>query len=189
MLYFLGQYAVKIEQYNEAKKTYAQMAHNQEQAMEGYTALLQVEAQHGTNAEILETLKQMIADLPLQPEPKNDWAYLSLLLNTNVDEAWNTAQSLVQANPQVLAYRTTLALWYLRKNDAAGAVAVYEGLQIDWSTAPPSAKLIYAVVLGANGKKDQAAAFVHTLNRSQLRAEERALLDAYLPGTSGVSLK
>jgi len=183
MLSYLGQYAVKMGLYDEAKKTYTQMAHIQEQALEGYTALLQVEGRHGTNDEILETLKQMTVDLPMQPEPKNDWAYLNLLLNTHVDEAWHTAQSLVQANPQILAYRTTLALGYLRKNDAAGADRVYEGLQIDWSTAPTSAKLIYAVVLGANGKKDQAAAFVHTLNRSQLRAEEWALMDFYLPGT------
>ena len=183
MLSYLGQYAVKMGLYDEAKKTYTQMAHNQEQAMEGYTALLQVEAQHGTNAEILETLTQMMADFPMQPEPKNDWAYLNLLLDTNVDEAWNTAQSLVQANPQMLAYRTTLALGYLRKNDAAGAEGVYEGLQIDWSTASPSAKLIYASVLAANGKRDQAAVFVQTLNRSQVRAEEWALLDSYLPGT------
>jgi len=108
---------------------------------------------------------------------------LNLLLDTNVDEAWNTAQSLVQANPQMLAYRTTLALGYLRRNDAAGAEGVYEGLQIDWSTASPSAKLIYASVLAANGKRDQAAVFVQTLNRSQVRAEEWALLDSYLPGT------
>ena len=148
----------------------------------GYTALLHVEAQHGTNDEILETLKQMEIDLPMQPEPKNDWAYLNLLLNTHVDEAWETAQSLVQANPQILAYRSTLALGYLRKNDPIGAAKVYEGLQIDWSTAPPSGKLIYALMLGANGKKDQAKAFVRVLDRSQLRTEELALLNFYLPG-------
>jgi lipopolysaccharide biosynthesis regulator YciM len=183
MLSELGRYAMQMGLYDEAKKTYAQMAHNPDQALEGYAALLQVEVQHGTNDEVLETLKQMMADLPAQPEPKNDWAYLNLLLNTNVDEAWNMAQSLVQANPQLLAYRTTLALGYLRKKDAAGAAGVYDGLQIDWSTATPSAKLIYAVVLAANGKKDQAAAFAHTLNRSQLRKEEWDLLNFYLPET------
>ena len=183
MLAYLGEYAMKMGLYDEAKKTYTQMAHTQTSAMEGYNALLQVEAQHGTNAEILETLTQMMADFPMQPEPKNDWAYLNLLLNTNVDEAWKTAQSLVQANPQILAYRTTLALGYLRKNDPAGAGKVYDGLQIDWTTASTSAKLIYVVVLDANGKKDQAAAFIQTLDRSQLRAEESALLDSYSTGT------
>ncbi len=182
MLNYLGKYAMELGLYEEAKKTYLQMAHTPAQAMDGYTALLQVEAQHGTNAELLATLQQMMVDLPLQPEPKNDWAYLNLLLNTDVNKAWDTAQSLVQANPQMLAYRTTLALGYLRKNDPDSAAKVYDGLQIDWSTASPSAKLIYAVVLGANGKKDQAAAFVHTLDRSQLRPEEGTLLDFYLPG-------
>jgi len=183
MLPYLGQYALKIGQFDEAKKTYTQMAHIQQQALEGYTALLQVETKHGTSAEILETLREMMMDLPMEPEPKNDWAYLNLLLNTNVDEAWKTAQSLVQANPQILAYRTTLALGYLRKNDPAGAGKVYDGLQIDWTTASTSAKLIYVVVLDANGKKDQAAAFIQTLDRSQLRAEESALLDSYSTGT------
>jgi len=183
MLPYLGQYAVKTGLYDQAKKTYRQMAHLPEQALAGYTALLQVESQHGTNAEILETLRQMMADLPVRPEPKNDWAYLNLLLNTNVDEAWKTAQSLVRANPQILSYRSTLALGYLRKNDRTDAEKVYEGLQIDWSTAPASGRLIYALVLEVNGKKDQAEAFARILNRSQLRAEELALLDFYLPAT------
>jgi len=182
MLSYLGQYALKMGRYDEAKKTFAQMAHIPDQALEGYTALLQVEARDGTNAEIMETLKQMMADLPERPEPKNDWAYLNLLLNTNVDEASNKARSLVQAHPEMLSYRTTLALAYLRKNDVADAARVYEGLKVDWSTASSSAKLIYAAMLVANGKKDQAVAFVQTLNRSQLRPEELTLLNVYLPG-------
>ena len=182
MLPYLGQYAVKMGLYDEARKTFTQMAHLPQQALEGYSALLQIESEHGTSAELLETLKQMMQDLPLRPEPKNDWAYLSLLLNVNVDEAWNTAQSLVQTNPQLLAYRTTLALGYLRKNDPADASKLYDGLQIDWSTASASAKLIYAVVLEANGKKNEADAFLRPLDRHQLRMEELALIDSYLPG-------
>jgi hypothetical protein len=42
--------------------------------------------------------------------------------------------------------------------------------------------MIYAMVLVANGKKDQAAAFVLTLNRLQLRSEESALWDFLLAG-------
>ena len=132
MLSYLAEYAVKVGAIEEAKKTYAQMARDPEQAQQGYAGLLQVESHSGTNEEILQTLKQMMTDLPTLPEPKNDWAYLSLLMNMNVDEAFQSAQTLVKANPTFLAYRTTLALAYLKKNDPASALKVYDGLQIDW---------------------------------------------------------
>ena len=183
MFPYLGKYAEKMGLYDEARKTYTQMAHNPDQAMAGYTALLQLEAQHGTSGELMDTLKEMMVNLPTQPEPKNDWAYLNLLLNTQVDEASKIAKSLVESDPRMLAYRTTLALACLRKNDPAGAQKVYDGLQIDWNTSPASGKLVYALVLIANGKKDQALALVHDLDRSQLRAEELELWNSYVPPT------
>jgi tetratricopeptide (TPR) repeat protein len=182
MLSYLGNYALKLGLYDEAKRTFFQMTQLPTQAQAGYAALLQVEAQHGSASELLETLKQMTADLPQEPEPKNDWAYLSLLLNTNVDEAWKMAEALVEAHPEMLAYRSTLALGYLRRNDLQGAKKVYQGLEIDWSTAPASWKMIYAVVLAADGNKTQAVIYLRSIDRSELRPEELALLNTYLSG-------
>jgi hypothetical protein len=124
----------------------------------------------------------MMVDLPYEPEPQNDWAYLSLLLDQNIDEAGRTADALVAAHPQLLAYRSTLALANIRKNNPQGAEKVYQGLQIDWTTSPASWKAIYAVVLAANGEAAKAGEFARGINRSQLRPEELALLNAYLPG-------
>jgi predicted Zn-dependent protease len=181
MLVYLGEYALKLGAYDEAGKTFSVMSRQSpEQALKYYTLLVQTEARSGQNTQLMQTLKQMTVDLPYEPEPKNDWAYLNLLLNTNVDEASKVAEALVKAHPQILAYRSTLALAYLRKNDPADAAKVYQGLQIDWSSAPASWKLIYAVVLAANGDKAKAQGFISGITRDQVRPEESALMNAYL---------
>lgn len=182
MLSNLADYALKLGVYDEAKSTITLMTQFPGKSHQAYTELLQVEAQHGSSSELQATLKQMTVDLPQEPEPKNDWAYLSLLLNTNVDEAWKTAQGLVEAQPDMLAYRSTLALGYIRRNDVQGAAKVYDGLTIDWNGAPASWKMIHAVVLAANGDKARAEEAARSINRNQLRKEEMALLDTYLPG-------
>jgi Tfp pilus assembly protein PilF len=183
MLDYLGSYAVNMRLYDEAKKTFIRIAKTPSETEKGYAALLELEAEHGSSSELLESLEEMTRDLPQKPEPKNDWAYLSLLLNTNVDKACSTAESLVAAHPEVLAYRSTLALGRLRRHDFAGAAKVYQGLQIDWQTAPASWKMVYALVLAANGATAGAQDLARTINRAQLRKEERGLLDFNLPGT------
>ena len=178
----LAAYALKLGAYDEAKLTLQQMTQIPEKGREAYAGLLQVEAQHGSTAEVLETLRQMMAAYPQQPEPKNDWAYLNLLLNKNVNEASKIAQDLVAEHSEMLAYRSTLALADLRRNDLPGAAKVYDGLEIDWGNAPNSWRMIYAVAMAANGQKTRVQDLSRTINRSILRPEELALLNTYFPG-------
>jgi hypothetical protein len=182
MLEYLERYALQVGDYEQAQKTLSKMTEQfPAEAQKGYVALLQAEAKSGQTQLLLQTLKQMTVDLPYEPEAKNDWAYLSLLLNLNVDEAQRTAENLVENHPEFLAYRNTLALAEIRKNDPQAAQQAYQGLKIDWSTAPAGGKAIYAVVLAANGEKIQANEFARAIDRSQLRPEELALLNTYLP--------
>jgi len=177
----LGNYLLDQGLDDEAKATFTRMTKIPDQSQAGYHALVQLEAKHGLNAELLATLNQMMADLPGEPEPKNDWAYLSLLLNTNVDQAYSIAQTLVAAHPEMLAYQSTLALGCLRRNDVHGAEQIYKGLNVDWTTSPDSWKMVHVMVLSAGGEKERARAFADTIDRSKLRTEELALLETYLP--------
>ncbi len=182
MLDYLADYALKLGEYDEAEKTYARIAQSPVEAEAAYTALVKLVAAHGSAIDLLEVLRQMTAALPEKPEAENDWAYLSLLLNQNVKQAAKDARQLVAEHPEMLAYRSTLALAYLRQSDFSGARKVYEGQQIDWQAAPGSWKMVYAVVLAANGNQVGAQKFALTINRSQLTPEERILLSTWLPG-------
>jgi predicted Zn-dependent protease len=181
LLSYLGHYAAKLGLYDEAKATYIAMIGHADEALDGYTALLQLEAGHDPDTTTLETLRQMTIDLPNLPEAKNDWAYLSLLLNANIDDAKATAQTLVADHPEMLAYRSTLALGYLKEKDPADAVKVYDGLAVDWDHTPASWRMIYAVALNAAGRNAQAAGIAAKIDRSQLRPPELALFRYYFP--------
>ena len=182
MLTYLGNYALKTGVYEEAQKTFVLMTQSPTQAEEGYTDLVQLISQHGSATDLLETLRQMTTALPKKPEAKNDWAYLSLLLNLNLVKAAQAAHDLVNDHPEMLAYRSTLALAYLRQSDFSGAAKVYQGQQIDWQSAPSSWKMIYAVVLTASGDPTSARSMAHTIELAQLKPVERDFLNSWLPG-------
>ena len=176
----IGQYAAQMGAYDQAEKAFGKLAQMPGQAETAYLALIQLVAKHGTTAQLRDTLVGMINAVPKAAEPRNDWAYLSLLLNADVDTAFTVAQTLEAAHPELLAFRSTLALAYLRKNNPAAALKVYNDFTIDWKTAPPSWRMVHAVVEGANGNKAAAQAEAENINRSLLRPEELTLLDDYV---------
>jgi len=70
------------------------------------------------------------------------------------------------------------ALAHLKNNDPAKAEAIYKDKLIPWATAPNPWKNVRAAVLYATGKKAEADELVATIDKSQLRPEELALLPA-----------
>lgn len=181
MLNYLGDYASKLNLYKQAILSYRALTHVPRNAELAYHKLLAVEARGGTDDDLLDTLSQMIKDFPNEPEPRNDWAYLSLLLKQNIDRAVYTAQGLVSASPQYLTYRTTLALGLLRLNQPKDAATLYTNLQINWDQTPDNARMVYAAVLEANGLHDNAVKFAKSIDKSHLRSAELAYLASVFP--------
>ena len=64
----------------------------------------------------------------------------------------------------------------LKSGTAAEADALYDGKTISWLSAPAAWKTVRAAVLYGIGKKKEADELARTINKSQLRPEERALL-------------
>ena len=83
---------------------------------------------------------------------------------------------LLQKNPALLAYRSTLALYELRAGHADAAAKLYEGWQIDWATAPDRFKAVRSAVLTASGHPEEAEPLRAMVDRKKLRPEEAALL-------------
>ena len=75
-----------------------------------------------------------------------------------------------------LPHRTTLALAWYRLKDPARALQVYQGGDYDWSLALPSNRAVYAAVLAANGKRQEARQLAQSLSPDRLRKEEQALI-------------
>lgn len=133
----------------------------------------------GAGTMTLEQLRSFVgafaAEFPEIDEVQNDNAYLQLLSGVNLDMAAAMGERLLKKKPDLLAYRTTVALALLRKEKAAAAMAVYDGWVTDWSTAQDRYKAVYAAVMRAGGRSSEAERIVAKIKSGALRPEERQL--------------
>ena len=113
---------------------------------------------------------------PDDPNARDQLAYLDLLLGRNVDSNFETAKKLAEQYPTRLSYRVTLALGYLRKEDAGSALAQFQGPPIDWERTLPGWRAVYSAVLAANDKTEQAKELAARIPLEKLNREERALI-------------
>ena len=127
-------------------------------------------------SELLPLLEAMSADFPNIGEAANDAIYLRLLTGDFNEQMAGKLRPLLQQNPALLAYRTTLALYELRAGHASDAAKLYEGWQIDWATAPDRFKAVRVAVLDACGHAGEAQTLRAAIDPLNLRPEERALL-------------
>ncbi len=179
-LLYLARYAEGIGATEEALKAYRLMTNNSATARLGYMSLLRLTQQAGYTRDIREVIKGMSGQFPDDPAPRNDLAYLNLLLNENVDAAKAASLKLYQDNPGLLAHRTTLALAHLRANDPAAALALYQDVNLDWSATLPGWQAVHAAVLGAGGETNAARQAVHQIELKALKPEERMLIQPWL---------
>lgn len=140
-----------------------------------YTGLLRT----ATGSMSLQELGSLVAafatDFPEIDEVQNDHAYLALLAGTDTGTAALTGERLLKKKPELLAYRTTVALALLKKQQTAAAVAIYDGWDIDWTKAQDRYKAVYAAVMRAGGRIAQAEKIAAGIKPDALRPEERQL--------------
>ena len=130
--------------------------------------------------ELRDLLFEMSRRWPKEPTFQNEHAYLNLLLGDDPEEPRQTVEALLKTAPGNLAYRTTFALALWRQQDFPAALRAYDGQNPDWSQATASQRAIYAAVLAANHREDEARQIARALPADQLRAEEHELIKSLL---------
>ena len=179
-LWYVAQYAEKVGAMGQAEKAYRRLSQLPPSAAQAYLALVRLAEQKADTRALRDLMKELIVAFPNDPAPRNDLAYLELLTQENITSAVEAAKTLFAGRPGTLAYRTTLALAYLRTNHPKSAQALYDNLEIDWKTAPPGWRAVYAAVLAANGDTKSARQLANQLPRQQLKVEESALMEPWL---------
>ncbi|NDC80788.1 MAG: hypothetical protein EB090_05945 [Verrucomicrobia bacterium] len=175
---FLANFAERSGNIPLARETYRDMTRYPATAVPGYFGLIRIAEKNAATSELRDIMGELARQLPKDPAPKNDFAYLNLLMNDRLDDSLQSARDLVAACPDFPAYRTTLALAFLKKNQAREALAAYDGLSIDWSTALPGWQAVRAAVLAANQQADPARVLALQVNWDRLKPEERDLIRA-----------
>ncbi len=176
--WFVASYAERLGQTEQAEVAYRSLTTKATTARAAYEALLRMAGKRQDVGALWGLLRAMRERWPGDTAVENDYAYFSLLKETDVDAAFRSAQRLVQADPSSLPHRTTLALALLRLGQPVVALSVYEGLKIPWDQVPGSQRSVYAAVLSANGKVEEARTELRGIRVEELRPEERKLLEA-----------
>lgn len=175
-LVWLAAYAEKCRAWEYAKKAARFLLAYTADVRPTYQALQRLTQQSGTTTELRDLIGEMHRRWPQDPALRNDFAYLNLLLATNLPASRQTAQELVNQFPENLPYRTTLALACYRLKDHPAALGVYDGRQYDWRQSLPGNRAVYAAVLAANGNSPEARRQAQSLPRERLRPEEFELI-------------
>ena len=173
--FYMAGYAERLGLESRAEELYRTLSQRPDTASRAYQALLRLSIPKGTAA-TLAVLKEMHQHWPKNEAISNDFAYMELLMKEDIAGARAEAAELCEKYPRSLPHRTTLALACLRSGDAAGALQVYAGLDVDWQGAPASSAAVYAAVLNANGRTAEAEKIASQIHRGALRPEELELL-------------
>jgi len=113
---------------------------------------------------------------PEDPSSQNNLAYLSLLLDRDVEQARQMSEALVEAYPDAIAFRTTLALAYLKSGAADRAWTILEVDRIDWSGEEASSRIIVALTAKEAGHPKEALEYVAGIDPDDLLSAEREML-------------
>ncbi len=174
--WYAAEYAERLGETEEAIKAYRRLTHDENYARPAYLALLRLTEKRGSTTELRELMKELVARFPDDPAPRNDLAYLELLSGENVAAAQAMAKQLYEKHPNMLAYRTTLALAYLRANQATVAQSLFREVPVDQTALMPGWQAVRAAVLGASGQPAEARQLAKLIPQDRLRTEERALI-------------
>jgi len=172
-----AEYASKVGKDDVARSVYQRLVQDLGQRRNAYEKWVQLERRGRHTSALHQVLLKMAADYPEDPAVINDLVYTGFLLGQSDDQSILLARKNVEQFPNLLVFRTTLGLGYLRANRAAEALALFDGLDVDWNTAPATMQVAYIATLRANGHLAEAAALEKNLSRQNLLPEEAALLD------------
>jgi len=179
-MWYLGEYAEKIGQTDQAQRAYDSLKNNATTARPACEALLRLAQKTGDDQTVRQILAEMHQRWPHDDAVSNDAVYFNLLKGADLKADLATARDLVERSPASLAHRTTLALAYYRLNDGPSALGVYSGLQIPWDQVPANNRAVYAAVLGLAGNAGRARSEAGAVRVAELRPEERQLIQPWL---------
>jgi tetratricopeptide (TPR) repeat protein len=186
-LMYLGRYAEIQGDSQQAGVAFRRLAREPGFARQAYLALVQLAEKDKNTRALRDILKEIVALFPDDDTPRNDLAYVNLLLNENVTSARGTARELLRKRPDFLAYRITLALADLRLGQPDQAGRLFDGLDVNWPEVLPGWQAVHIAVVAANGRTNLAQALARQVSIGRLKTEETRLIAPFLTASGGVN--
>jgi Tfp pilus assembly protein PilF len=183
-LWYLVNYALRLDLKPEAAKALWRLTEFPAQKRRACEQLLKLTQLEHDTAGMQKVLRLMAESYPDNLSVLNDWAYVNLLLDKQVQLSLKTAQKVVRESPRpYLARYVTLALAEYRMGEFEQALNTLRPLEVNWLETPAKWRVIYAAILRANGYTSDAARLLRGVNPADLLPEELALARLSAPAS------
>src|SRR4051794_18126508 len=181
-LRFVANFAEQSRAVAPALKAYDLLSRFPEHAAFAQRGKQRLVEQSGDTTAARGVAERLATLAPDDVDAQADLVHLNLLLGQDVDPNLEKAKALAAKYPTRLFFRVTAALGFLRNHDAAGALAQFKApVPIEWERTPPGWRAIYAAVLAANDRENEAREMMKKVPLDRLNKEERELVSPLAP--------
>lgn len=130
----------------------------------------------GEYAEAFDAAALALKMFPESAAFENNWLYLSLLLNEEVEERIIRLERIVEVHPDKAPYQTTLAFAYHLAGEPSKALKIIEDANRLHFNPSEAANTIYANILAGNGKFVLARSIAREVDQDKLIEPEKQLI-------------
>ncbi len=176
-LYYLANKARQLELPDFEIAALQRVIESPDMRANAFSDLIAVLQQQGQTLALHAALLQYCSYFPRDTDASNDALYLSFLIGTPPLQGLDKAQTLLEAQPNVLAYRMTVVLGLLTEERSTEALNLLMELPVNWFEVRDRWRLLAALALHREGFHADAQALAARTNPANLLPEERQLLE------------
>ena len=171
----------KLGEYETASELFSSVQNHPQGGLAARLGIIRcLDPQLERSGELVQALEGLVRLWPQSEEARGSLAYLRLLDKSTIPEDLALAKEFNRKFPNFLSYRVTAALAWLREKNPSEALKLLQAEALPWPSVLPGWRAVYAAVLAANGKNDEARQIVATFTSQDLRPGERRLLEDFL---------
>ncbi len=133
-------------------------------------------ARDGNFDRFLESLRTLKVRFGEQAEWVNDWAYFSIVMGRDGEEALAEVNRIIEKEPSKLAYHMTWAMAMVLRGEPREVLERLRHFKVDWESLAPRWRMILALALASVGEKEQAEHYMQGIDPAGLSPYEADLV-------------
>jgi hypothetical protein len=174
VMWYVINYLQRVGEDSVLEQELARLTENPATARQAFQALVPIVQKRQDAEELYQLYDRMIRLLPADPVVQNDHRYFAALTGRRADVSG--ARELVDQQPNMLAYRITLALTHLKNAQPEAAMRVFNGVTLDPAQIQPYQRAVLAAVLAANNRQDEARQLARSVPGDVVTTQEMELI-------------
>ena len=182
VMWYVINYLQSIGENKVLEQELEALTDNPSAARQAFAALVPIVQKRQDAEELYRLYDRMLKRLPSDAVVQNDHRYFAALTGRRTDVSG--ARELVAKEPQMLAYRITLALAHLKNGQQEAAMMVFDGITLDPAQIQPYQRAVLAAVLGANGREAEARQLARSVPGDAVTVQEYRLIEPWRDETA-----